>query len=167
MLFPGITNLGIRVYNGFLSAQKRTALDILAATQKTLTDYSGVSVALVGHSLGGTIALLDALYLPLHLPSRPKFKFVGYGLPRVGNNKFAAYMDANFSDLTHINNQEDLVPILLGRFLGYHHLHGEVRITNDNTNSLCTVGDVTSILVGQISQHHGPYNGITTGTCSQ
>ncbi|KIJ28858.1 hypothetical protein M422DRAFT_269830 [Sphaerobolus stellatus SS14] len=150
--FPGITNLGIKIHGGFLDAHARSASDILAATQKTLTVHPTASVTLVGHSLGAALASISAL---------------------VGNTEFAAYMDAHFSDLTHINNREDVVPILPGRFLGFHHPHGEIHIADDgvwhacagedNTSSLCTVGDVTNVFTGNTTDHNGPYNGIQMG----
>lgn len=87
---------------------------------------------------GAAIALLDAVYLPLHI-SGVTFTTVVYGLPRVsavilvraqrcarilarlysfrpqvGNQAFADYVDAHVS-LTHINNEEDPVPILPGK----------------------------------------------------
>ena len=34
-------------------------------------------------SLGAAIALLDSIYLPLHLPPSAEFRTIGYGLPRV------------------------------------------------------------------------------------
>ena len=54
--------------------------------------------------------------------------FIGYGLPRVGNQDFADYVDSLGLSITHINNKEDFVPILPGRFLGFHHPSGEVHI---------------------------------------
>lgn len=50
-------------------------------------------VTIVGHSLGAALALLDAVFLPLHLPATTTFKMVGYGMPRVGNPAFAKYID--------------------------------------------------------------------------
>ena len=90
------------------------APDVLTAVQTALSNHSASSVTLVGHSLGAAIALIDAVYLPLHLPPTTTFKYVGYGLPRVGNAAFASYLDAQFSDLTHINNKEDPAPVLPG-----------------------------------------------------
>ena len=34
-------------------------------------------------SSGAAIALLDSIYLPLHLPPSAEFRTIGYGLPRV------------------------------------------------------------------------------------
>ncbi len=78
--------------------------------------------------IGAAIGLLDAVYLPLHIPNITT-RFVGYGLPRVGNMHFADYVDAQTSiSVTHINNKKDIVPILPGRFLGFRHPSGEVHI---------------------------------------
>ena len=115
---------------------------------------------------------MDAVYLPLHLPSDTVFKYVGFGQPRVGNQAFADYVDANVSDKTRITNKKDPVPILPGRLLGFHHASGEVHIYSntdawnscpgqDNTNSVCTIGDVPNIFVSDIDDHSGPYNGVT------
>jgi len=137
-----------------------------------MSKYSATQVTMVGHSLGGAIALLDSVYLPLHLPSSTTYKTVCYGLPRVGNQQFADYIDAN-ADLTHINNKKDPIPILPGRFLGFHHPAGEVHIQDlgdwdacpgqDDTSTLCIVGDVPDIFEGDVSDHDGPYDGVEMG----
>ena len=100
---------------------------------------------------------------------------MGYGLPRVGNQAFADYVDAHASvtPVTHINNMEDPIPILPGRFLGFHHPSGEIHIQDslawvacagqDNTNSDCIVGDVPNLLAGNETDHDGPYNGVEMG----
>ncbi|KAF8508907.1 Alpha/Beta hydrolase protein [Gautieria morchelliformis] len=170
-MFPGTS--GLEVHNGFGATQARSAPAILAATQGALSAHGTNRVTLVGHSLGAAISLIDAIYLPLHLPSTTIFKFVGYGLPRVGNQAFASYLDAHFPDLTHINNKEDVVPIVPGEFLGFVHPQGEIHINDsgvwdacageDNDSNLCSTGDVPTVFEGNISDHDGPYNGITMG----
>ena len=129
------------------------------------------------------------MYLPLWLPSGTTFRTIGYGLSRVGNRAFANYVDANLY-LTHINNKEDPIPILPGRSLGFVHPSGEVHIQDsgewaacpgkfflplmldslttrrtgqDNPSTECIVGDVPTILDGNLADNNGPYNGITTG----
>ncbi|GJJ11323.1 hypothetical protein Clacol_005555 [Clathrus columnatus] len=182
---------GLEVHNGFLASQQRAAPDVLAAVQTALSLHDTNQITIVGHSLGAALGLLDAVYLPLNLPSGLDFKFVGYGMPRVGNPAFADYLDgrntplplhillteaiykANFPDLTHINNKEDVVPILPGIFLGFQHPHGEIHIDDngvwnacagdDNDSDLCSTGDVPTIFEGDISDHDGPYNGVTMG----
>lgn len=94
-------------------------------------------MALVGHSLGGALALLDAVFLPLHLPTGTKFTTITYGMPRVGNQAFADYVDAHVTNLSHINNKKDPVPILPGEFLGFHHPSGEIHIQSDGSWDSC------------------------------
>ncbi|KAL5492619.1 hypothetical protein ACEPAI_4066 [Sanghuangporus weigelae] len=171
-LFPGIDS-SIKVHNGFADSHARVAPDVLNATLATLSSHPNASVTMVGHSLGAAQALLDAVFLPLHLPSDTKFKYVGYGLPRVGNQEFADYVDAHVLDLTHVNNKEDFVPIIPGRFLGFVHPQGEIHIQDsgdwvacpgqDNESDLCSTGDVPDILDGEISDHDGPYDVVTMG----
>ena len=132
---------------------------------------------MTGHSLGAALALLDAVYLPLHLPAGTLVHMVGYGLPRVGNAAFADYVDRNGAlTLKHVNNREDPIPILPGRFLGFAHPVGEVHIQDsgawdacsgqDNPSTLCIVGDVPTVLEGHISDHLGPYDdGIYISSC--
>lgn len=64
-------------------------------------------------------------------------RFIGYALPRVGNQVFANFVDGSGVQVQHINNMEDLVPILPGRFLGYHHPSGEIHIQDSGTWVSC------------------------------
>lgn len=50
--------------------------------------------AKVGHSLGGALSELDALYMALNLPLSIHIKSVTYGTPRVGNPAFAQLFDS-------------------------------------------------------------------------
>lgn len=179
-LFPGLSS-SIEVHSGFADDQARTASDILSAVETTLSAHSSTkpSVTTVGHSLGAALSLLDAIFLPLHLPAGTQFKYVGYGLPRVGNQAFANYVDQHVTaldggqGLTRINNKEDPIPINPGRFLGFVHPSGEVHIQDsnawdacpgqDNPSTLCIVGDVPNDFDGDESDHDGPYDGVTMG----
>jgi len=170
-LFPGLSS-DIEVHEGFADAQAKTATDVLSAVQSALSTYGANRVVLTGHSLGAAIALLDAVYLPLHI-SDATFAFYGYGLPRVGNQAFANYVDAQSTSVTHVNNEEDPIPICPGMFLGFVHPSGEVHIEDsgewaacpgqDNPSTQCIVGDVPEVTDGDLSDHDGPYNGVTMG----
>ncbi|TFK42180.1 lipase class 3 family protein [Crucibulum laeve] len=169
-LFPGVSS-SVEVHEGFRDEQAKTATQILSAVRTAISAHSATRVTVVGHSLGAAIALLDGVYLPLHI-SDVTFRTIGYGMPRVGNQAFADYVDSHIT-LTHINNKKDPVPILPGRFLGYHHPSGEVHIAEsnawlscpgqDNTSTQCSVGDVPNIFEGSTGDHDGPYDGVTMG----
>ena len=115
----------------------RTASQILSAVQTTLSTRGTSSVTVVGHSLGAALALLDGLSLSLRLPSAT-VRVYGYGMPRVGNQAFANFVDSQLGGrLTHVNNKEDPIPIVPGRFLGFHHPSGEVHIQDSGAWDAC------------------------------
>ncbi|GAB1518649.1 hypothetical protein RhiTH_001713 [Rhizoctonia solani] len=126
-LFPGVTS-AVQVHSGFRDAHAATAATILAAVKKIIAERSATKVTLVGHSLGGALAALDALYLKLNLASTIAIKAVTYGQPRVGNQEFADLFQQKITDYSRITNIEDEIPIVPGRFLGYHHSSGEKHI---------------------------------------
>ena len=89
-----------------LNGTSRTATDILSAVQTAITAHSATLVTILGHSLGtffrnwickkfpddllvwlrlsigAAIALLNGVYLPLHI-NGVSFKVITYGMPRV------------------------------------------------------------------------------------
>lgn len=173
-LFPGISS-SIAVHSGFKGAQERSATAVLAAVKKTLSKYpSATRVVTVGHSLGAAIALIDAVYLKLHLSSSLSIQTYAYGMPRVGEQDWANYVDAHIS-VKRITNKKDPVPILPGRGLGYRHPSGEKHIDaqtskwyacsgQENESGLCEIGDLPSLLDGYSTANHGgPYGPVTMG----
>jgi hypothetical protein len=96
------------------------------------------SVTVVGHSLGAALALLDGLSLRLRLDSSVNVRVIGYGMPRVGDQDFADLVDTRLDgQVTHVNNQEDPVPIIPGKFLGFHHVLGEIHINDSGDWKKC------------------------------
>jgi len=173
----------------FMIAQANSAKDVLAAVKTTITEHPSAPVTIVGHSLGGAIATLDALYLYLELPSAV-FRVVTFGLPRVGNLAWASYLSSIYNvetsyipstpssltpfSLVHINNKEDPIPTLPPTLLlDYRQPTGEIHIEDsgtwevcpgmDNSSPLCSAGDVSSLLKWNLTEHGGPYSGVTMG----
>ncbi|CAE6394025.1 unnamed protein product [Rhizoctonia solani] len=174
-LFPGVSS-AVKVHSGFRDAHAESASAVLAAVKKVMAEKSSSKVTLVGHSLGGALATLDALYLKLNLPSSAVIKVVTYGQPRVGNQEFADLMDKKNFDFSRITNIEDVIPIVPGRFLGYHHITGEKHIKytgnwracagQDNTSEDCSIGSVPTVIQGNLIDHLGPYEGVWISTLS-
>ncbi|KAF5379505.1 hypothetical protein D9615_006488 [Tricholomella constricta] len=170
-LFPGVSSK-IKTHNGFGDAQARSAKAVLAAVKTAMSTHSATKVTIVGHSLGGALALITSVYLPLHLPTTTTFKTITFGAPRVGNQAFVNYVNARL-DVSRVVNQDDIVPILPGRFLGFGHVNGEKHILDsnawvdcpgqDNTNSQCTIGYVPNLWSGDPNDHSGPYDGTRMG----
>lgn len=173
-LFPGAP-ADAMVHGGFADAHGDTGTIILTEVKRLLALTGYTSVTVVGHSLGGAIAELDALMFRLSLPASISIKAVTYGTPRVGNPAFAHYFDSKVTDFTRINNDDNPIPIVPGRGLGFLHPKGEVHFLrsgyavgcdgSDNaTDELCQIKSVPTILQGNIINHLGPYEGIWIGT---
>ena len=61
---------------------QRAADAVISAVMTAVDTYATKSITTVGHSLGAAIALLDSIFLPLHIPD-VTITYYGYGLPRV------------------------------------------------------------------------------------
>ncbi|KAH9485060.1 Lipase [Psilocybe cubensis] len=173
-LFPGVSS-SVQVHEGFRDEHAKTATTILAEVKRLMSVKNTKNVAIVGHSLGGALSELDSLFLTLNLPSSTSIKAITYGTPRVGNPDFAQLIDSKVPNFKRINNEDDIVPIVPGRFLGFAHPHGEVHILSpgnavscpgddDATDPQCQIQSVPNVLVGNILNHLGPYEGINIGT---
>ena len=103
---------------------------ILSYFNQTLAAHGTPSVTIVGHSLSAAIALFDGIYFRGYLYPSVNVRVIGYGMPRAGNQEFANWVDKHLSgQVTHINNQEDPVPVLPSMFLRFHHPAGSIHIT--------------------------------------
>ncbi|KAI1789636.1 alpha/beta-hydrolase [Ganoderma leucocontextum] len=173
-LFPGVKS-NVQAHDGFLQEHAKTAPQILAEVKKLISTTGAKQVITVGHSLGGALSQLDSLFLTLNLPSSIHIKSVTYGTPRVGNSGYAALFDSKVPDFVRINNEDDLVPIVPGRFLGFKHPHGEIHLVSpgnavvcsgddDASDNKCTIKTVPNIFEGNIFKHVGPYEGVSLGT---
>ena len=115
----------------------RTASTILPFVKSTLSSQGVSQVTVVGHSLGAALALLDGVYLSLQLPG-VTVNVVNYGMPRVGNQAFANFVDSQLDGrVAHVINREVPVPVLPPIFLGFHHPSGEVHIQDSGAWDVC------------------------------
>ena len=115
-----------------------TALEILPIVQNTLSTQNLSSVTVVGHSLGAALALLDGVFFSLRLPENVTVNVIGYGMPRVGNQAFANFVDSKLGGrVTHVNNREDPVPVVPPIFFGFHHPSGEIHIQDSGAWDVC------------------------------
>ncbi|KAF9256524.1 lipase class 3 family protein [Marasmius fiardii PR-910] len=170
-LFPGMPS-AVRIHLGFRDEHEKTATGILAAVKETLSNNTANQVTVIGHSMGGALALLDGAYFRLQLPSDTNIRVISYNSPRVGNTDFANFVDSHVP-LSRITNKKDVVPIVPGRGMGYSHPNGELHIKEDNTwvscpghdnpDKQCSVGDAPNVSVAIDSEpadHVGPFDGV-------
>ncbi|KAL0066675.1 hypothetical protein AAF712_006278 [Marasmius tenuissimus] len=149
---------GIQVHDGFQQTFERTADMILEAVKKGLADFNTNKVRVTGHSLGATVATLDALMFKQELGDSIDLKTTVFGMPRTGNQEFADFVDATLKDtFTRISNQNDpviRVPVPIPLVLEYQHASGEIYI------KATTDGEATDVVAcpGQENKNCGDDN---------
>ncbi|KAG8854907.1 hypothetical protein FRB96_007307 [Tulasnella sp. 330] len=161
--FPGISS-NIQVHGGWLNTFERSAATTLATVKTIIAARASSNITVVGHSLGGALANLNAVHLKLQLPSS-NVKIVTFGEPRVGNRAWADY--ASTFDITRITHSRDPIPAFPARLIGYVHPEGEIHIDaagrwnacagKDNPNALCSTGELANVFNYNILDHLGPY----------
>jgi hypothetical protein len=138
--YPGLK--GAAVHKSFYKSYTSIADQIQLAARALLAQCKRCHIYVTGHSLGGAIATLAAgdLY-----SLTPDITLYTYGSPRVGNLKFASYMDRILPDSFRIVNNQDLVPHLPQRFIGYRHIGHEVwfydPVRSSSKYRVCLLGE--------------------------
>ena len=74
---------GLRVHRGFLHAWEEVADEVYEDVRDRLNDNPTLQVVITGHSLGGAISTLAALWLDFCTPY-----LITFGQPRVGGDEF-------------------------------------------------------------------------------
>ncbi|KAJ7458560.1 alpha/beta-hydrolase [Mycena latifolia] len=164
--FPETADQNITVHDGFQKTFERTADSLLAGVQAGLASTGVKKVVVTGHSLGAALATMTGAMLKDALDPSVAVSVTGFGLPRGGNPGWADFID-NGVGVTFLTNQNDPVPTVPPKFLGFQHTAGEVHIVDDKQddgsmvacpgqdNSNCATGN--SLLAASIPDHLGPY----------
>ncbi|KAL0057375.1 hypothetical protein AAF712_015984 [Marasmius tenuissimus] len=173
--FTSAKDKDIEVHSGFQKTFERTADEVLDSVKRGLADFNSTKVQVTGHSLGGSVAVLDALMLKQELDPSIEIQTTLFGLPRVGNQEFADFVDTTLgSTLVRITNQDDPVPRVPPRLFGYQHPSGEVHIKSvnpggqatdvvtcegqENESDGCSSGNsALDVLKLDVPNHKGPY----------
>ncbi|KAJ7132176.1 alpha/beta-hydrolase [Mycena epipterygia] len=162
--FPETEGQGIQVHSGFQQTFERTADGLLAGVMKGLADTGVKKVVVTGHSLGAAIATMTGAMIKNAVDPSVEVSVSGFGLPRGGNQAWADFLDSGVG-VTFMTNQNDPVPTVPPRFLGFQHSSGEIHIIDDTQqnfvacpgqdNENCATGN--SLLSVSVGNHKGPY----------
>ena len=113
---------GGAVHIGFHWAHQMVSADLISE----LLSRTSRQIVVMGHSLGGSLAMLTALEL-IRKWVGTNIQVYTYGQPRVGNGAFARAYNAQLNDRTYrIVNADDPVPYLPPWLAGYRHAGREV-----------------------------------------
>ncbi|KAK7053536.1 lipase-3 domain-containing protein [Favolaschia claudopus] len=175
--FPETAGQNITVHDGFQKTFERTADGLLAGVMAGLTSTGVKKVVVTGHSLGAALATMTGAMIKNAVDPSVKVSVTGFGLPRGGNKAWADFLDDQVG-VTYVSNQNDPVPTVPPKFLGFQHSSGEIHIVDDTQTNLvacpgqdnenCSTGN--NVLKVSIPNHLGPYfNNLSFGgkQCSE
>ncbi|KAF7337362.1 Lipase-3 domain-containing protein [Mycena sanguinolenta] len=162
--FPETAGQNITVHSGFQETFERTADGLLAGVMSGLASTGVKKVLVTGHSLGAALATMTGAMIKDAVDPSVEVSVVGFGLPRGGNPAWADFLD-NGVGVTFMTNQNDPVPVVPPKFLGFQHSSGEVHIVDDTQqnfvacpgqdNENCSTGN--NVLDSSVQNHLGPY----------
>ncbi|RIB00085.1 Alpha/Beta hydrolase protein, partial [Gigaspora rosea] len=128
---------GAKVHRGFYNAFKKLQPKIVDDVIRLHHRNPNFRIGFMGHSLGGALAALSAIDLMEKLPYLAKNDLIflaTFGQPRVGNEKFAKYVDRNLKSITRTIIRGDPVPRLPPSnsipYIGYYKHFGEEYYIN-------------------------------------
>ncbi|GJC83886.1 lipase A [Colletotrichum liriopes] len=128
------------VHMGFLASWRQARNLVVPEVKKLREQYPDYPIHLVGHSLGGAVAMLASLELKVSLGWR-NIVVTTFGEPKVGNQGLCDYVDEVFGldnekdeDLSkrtyrRVTHADDPVPLLPLTEWGYKPHAGEYHIT--------------------------------------
>ena len=115
---------GLAVHRGFERALDDGWDDIVAVFSSFHRRYGASTIHLMGHSLGGALALLAAHRLTSHPALGTIASVVTVGCPRVGNANFAREI-AKCAPIHRVVHSSDVVPRVPPLLFGYRHAGAE------------------------------------------
>lgn len=105
----------MRTHKGYNRAFNSVAKKLLVALENEMDDMTETTrVIVTGHSLGGALATLAAVFIACKLPRlRPRMTVVTFGAPQVGDGNFVAFYNKIVPKTVRVVNPADPVPRLL------------------------------------------------------
>ncbi|KAI7854479.1 Alpha/Beta hydrolase protein [Circinella umbellata] len=158
------------VHLGFKRAYQIVQKQLTAIIDNQLQIHPDYTVAVTGHSLGGALALLNAL--DLHERGIKNVELITFGQPRVGNKQFAEYVVSTGIPYKRAVHARDTVPHVPDNASPlYKFYHAGEEFWDDNElfvvcpNGIESNKCSSSLGVGSSPLDHMRYFGITTGIC--
>lgn len=124
--YPGAK--GAQIHSGFykLWAQSDLKSNVTAAMARLVDRYgTNVTTYVIGHSMGGAMADLCALWLKFNM-SLTDVRVMTFGQPRTGNKKFSKFYRETIKNSWRLTHDKDIVPALPWMIMGYWHTPREV-----------------------------------------
>ncbi|MDR1364157.1 MAG: lipase family protein [Oscillospiraceae bacterium] len=114
----------IKMHSGFLNAYKSKS--VRQKIWSFITDDIS-NIFITGHSYGAALAIVCATDLEYNFKNKD-YEVILFGCPRVGNNAFKESYNKRIFKTIRIENQNDIVPKVPFKFLGYRHVGAKIHI---------------------------------------
>jgi hypothetical protein len=121
-----------KVHYGFYNSALGVSNKAVSVVKNLMKQYSGYSVVVTGHSYGASCGQLIGMELE---KNGINVKVYDYGQPRVGDSKYAAFVNTKIEEHYRTVHNKDMVPHVPPiEGFGYHHSVRE--IFEDSTGKL-------------------------------
>jgi len=131
---------GCKIDDGFAKCHDAIENDVYANVKQRMAMYPGAGLVVVGHSLGGALAVLTAADLAVSYPNT-SISVYTYGCPRVGNPAFAQYFNSLNSTSYRVVHWADPVARLPPQQVNYEHVESQIFYNQPSTNYEVCAGD--------------------------
>jgi predicted lipase len=124
------------VHNGFYTSALGIKNKTISTVQFLKKLYPTYSVIVTGHSYGASVGQLLAMELE---KTGIKTKIYNYGQPRVGDRKYAGYVNTVINEYWRATHNKDVVPHLPPTIeFGYVHSCREIFEDENNKINICS-----------------------------
>jgi len=120
------------VHNGFYRSALGVVDKMLISVKALRLQYPGYSVVVTGHSYGASCGQLLAMEL---VKAGINVKLYDYGKPRVGDAKYAAFVNSKITEYYRTTHNKDIVPHV-PPIEGFGYQHSCREIFEDSTGKL-------------------------------
>jgi hypothetical protein len=121
-----------KVHYGFYNSASSVTDKMLTTVKSLQSQYPGYSVVVTGHSYGASCGQLLAMEL---VKNGISVKLYDYGQPRVGDAKYAAFVNTKITEYYRTTHNKDIVPHV-PPIEGFGYQHSCREIFEDSTGKL-------------------------------
>lgn len=124
-----------RIHRGFRNSWHEVSHAVTENMRKAVDTHPDYRIVVTGHSLGGAVATIAAAELRrLDARFAARTELYTFGSPRVANAEAARWLSDQSHFSWRVTNENDLVPRLPPRVLGYHHMEPEYWIARNGSD---------------------------------
>ncbi|RUS31207.1 Alpha/Beta hydrolase protein [Jimgerdemannia flammicorona] len=134
---------GTKIHKGFFECFQDSHSSVYDTVVNQVKQYPDYKLVLAGHSLGGALAVLQAMdFYQNEGYDNSKMIVYTYGQPRIGNDAFSSYVDSLGLSIYRVINQNDIIPHYPPSPFNYKHHGTEYWIDDDQGDVVvCTIDE--------------------------